>query len=373
MASFKTLKSGSTRAFVCVNGIRDNKAFKSAKQAKSWARDRESELSKLEAVVDDKRTFGDMFERYAQEVSSKKRGARWETVRLTLFMRDFPALCATKLVKSTKNDIRAWMATRSERVANSTLNRELNIISHCLTVAREDWQWLSHNPMQGLRRPKNPKSRCRRITAQEIQELCFVLGYRDDIELTIKREFVGAAFLFAIETAMRAGEICSLTRSDINFSTKVAHLKKTKNGDERDVPLTDRAIDILQRLPILDHDDAPIFQLTSGSLSTIFRTHRLKLNIEDLTFHDTRHEATTRLAGQLHVLSLAKVTGHRDIRELMTYYDESAEDIAKKLAAGVGQKQLGQSSDVSPQQGEYRQLAQHLLQELTKAAGMKEG
>ncbi len=367
MASFETLKSGSIRASICVNGIRDKKSFGTLKKAKSWARDRESELSKLEAVTDDTRTFGDMFDRYSKEVSPKKEGAHWEILRLNLLKRDFPKLCSKKLVRSKKEDIREWIMVRSENVANSTINRELNLISHCLTMAREDWQWMSHNPMLGIKRPKNPKARSRRITEAEIHELCFVLGYRDDIEITLKREFVGAAFLFAIETAMRAGEICSLTRSDINFETKVAHLKKTKNGDERDVPLSDRAIEILRKLPALDDDETCIFQLTSDSLSTTFRKHRLQTTIEDLTFHDTRHEATTRLASQLHVLSLAKVTGHRDIKELMTYYDESAEDIGKQLRKSPQQSisLAGASNDSS-----HVQLAQQLLMELSKAAGL---
>ena len=51
----------------------------------------------------------------------------------------------------------------------------------------------------------------------------------------------------------------------------------------------------------------------------------------DLHFHDTRHEGITRLAAVLGVLELARAVGHRDLRMLQTYYNESAEDIAKKL------------------------------------------
>ena len=138
---------------------------------------------------------------------------------------------------------------------------------------------MSHNPMQGLRRPKNPRARNRRITDGEIDALCFILGYREDIELTLKREFVAVAFLFAIETAMRASEICSLTRSNINFKSQVAHLEKSKNGDARDVPLSDRAIELIHRLPKLKSAEAKIFQLFLRSLSATFRTHRLKTNI----------------------------------------------------------------------------------------------
>lgn len=51
----------------------------------------------------------------------------------------------------------------------------------------------------------------------------------------------------------------------------------------------------------------------------------------DLTCHDTRHEAITRLAAKMNVLSLARIVGHRDIKMLMIYYNKSAEDLAKQL------------------------------------------
>ena len=56
-----------------------------------------------------------------------------------------------------------------------------------------------------------------------------------------------------------------------------------------------------------------------------------RIGITDLTFHDTRHEATTRLAKKLHVLDLARVTGHSNINELMTYYNKDARELADLL------------------------------------------
>ena len=48
-----------------------------------------------------------------------------------------------------------------------------------------------------------------------------------------------------------------------------------------------------------------------------------------ITFHDTRHAACTRLAKKLHVLELARMIGHRDLKSLMIYFNESAEDTAR--------------------------------------------
>jgi len=78
MASFENLKNGRVRASVHVNGIRDSRTLSTLTKAKSWARDRESELSKLDGTIDCTKTFGDLFKRYADEISSQKGGAHWE-------------------------------------------------------------------------------------------------------------------------------------------------------------------------------------------------------------------------------------------------------------------------------------------------------
>lgn len=362
MATFETLKNGRIRASVFVQGIRESKTWPTTKRAKSWAREREIELSKRGAVLDDSQTFKDLFERYACEVSPSKEGAHWERVRLNMFVTRYERLSSIRLVKATTEDIEDWIALRAKSVKPSTINRELNLISHTLKKA-EKWRWIAHNPMKGVERPKNPPARFRRIPDHEIQTMCHVLGYSEKAPLTLKRELVAVAFLFAIETAMRAGEICSLTPSNIDLKNQVALLTKTKNGDERKVPLSNRAIELLERLPPPESDEHPIFQLTSGVLSSTFRKHRLLTGIQDLTFHDTRHEATTRLADKLHVLELAAVTGHRNINELLTYYNKSAADIAVKLNA--------EKEEQEPPQTDYSQMAKHLLQEITKMGGLQ--
>lgn len=73
MASFQTMKNGKVRASVCVKGKRDSNTFLNKQKAKSWARDREYELSKQADGIDDSTTLGDLFKRYAEEISPLKR------------------------------------------------------------------------------------------------------------------------------------------------------------------------------------------------------------------------------------------------------------------------------------------------------------
>ncbi|WP_211228131.1 site-specific integrase [Azovibrio restrictus] len=180
--------------------------------------------------------------------------------------------------------------------------------------------------MKGVRKPKAPLPRDRRISQLEIDKLLLAFGYIQGQPPRATTARVGAAFLFAIETAMRAGEICSLQWA--NIEGPVAHLPITKNGFPRSVPLSPGAIKILESLP---RDTAMVFNLQPSQLDALFRKARARALIDDLHFHDTRHEAITRLARKLDVLDLARMVGIRDLRILMVYYNAQPDEIARRL------------------------------------------
>lgn len=123
------------------------------------------------------------------------------------------------------------------------------------------------------------------------------------------------AFLFALETAMRQGEIWNLEWKDVFLNKRYARQHETKNGTRRDVPLSTEAIRLLKLLK--RNKTAQVFNTNQASSATIFRRGLQLAGIKGLTFHDTRHEALTRLARKLQVLDLARMVAHRDPRSLM--------------------------------------------------------
>ena len=206
----------------------------------------------------------------------------------------------------------------------STVNREMVLISGAFTVARKEWGWVSVNPVSDVRKPTKPPPRDRRVSASELDELIALAG--TDLNNQTARAI--HAFRFAIETGMRAGEIVGLEWSDVNLVKGVAQLHQTKNGSSRRVPMSPKAIELLKELP---SRDGQCIQISSQNLDTLFRKIRDNAKIVDLKFHDSRHEAITRLAKKLDVLSLARVVGHKDIRMLQIYYNETAEELAERL------------------------------------------
>ena len=195
----------------------------------------------------------------------------------------------------------------------------MNLLSVVFSTAVRDWGLIPKNPVKGVGRPKAPPARERRISQREIDALIATAG----TDLTQIKGRAVHAFLFAIETAMRAGELLALRRSDV--SGRVARLHTSKTGKGRDVPLSSEALRLWNMLP------GDGFQMTSRQLDPTFRKIRTRAGLDGFTFHDSRHEAISRLAGKVHVLALARIVGHDDVKQLMTYYDESAEDLSKLL------------------------------------------
>ncbi len=218
MASYETLDNGKVRAFLCVNGKRQTKTFPNKQKAKSWAREKEYKLSQPVEAINTTITVSELFDRYAKEISPTKKSGHWEVIRLNKFQQ-CTILSTIKLADLLREHIETWIAHRLTTVKASTVNRELNLISHCFTQARR-WRLMTRNPMADLKGPKNPLSRFRRISEQEIQQLNLVMEYRDDIILQYKYQYVAIAFHFAIETVMRAGEICALTQAMLNTNTR---------------------------------------------------------------------------------------------------------------------------------------------------------
>jgi integrase len=319
MASFRKLKSG-YRAEIARNGVRKSKVFPTKQEAKDWAARAEYEILNGDKVAA-KMRLGELFDRYGREVSPSKRGHRFEVFRLEKFGRD--AIAQIRLEDLTAEDFAKWRDQRLKEVAPASVIREMQIMSSVLNVARREWGLISVNPLTDVRKPTKPQPRDRLPTSAEIEAMQFSAG--DDLSKMTARAF--HAFKFAMESAMRAGEIAGLEWDRVDLGRRVALLTHTKNGRSREVPLSSGAVSLLEALPKLD----PVFGLSSRQLDVLFRKLRDRAGVEGLTFHDSRHAAITALSRKLDVLALARMVGHTDLRQLRVYYNESAEELAKRL------------------------------------------
>lgn len=313
------------------------KSFSTLTDAKAWAAIAESEIQRglfVDRSEAQKNSVGDLFARYAREVSPLKKGSATEATRLLALQRD--PLARYKAGAVTGRTIAEFRDRRLQKVSGSTVNRDLGLISHVFTIAMREWGVaLPANPVAMVRRPKTARARVRRLNPGEEERLLAALeptpraaGGR--FAEGGRNEWMRPLVLFAIESAMRRGELLGLRWTDVFIEARFVRLHDTKNGFSRDVPLSSKAVAILESLP--KDSSGMVFPLSAAAVKKSFERAVQRAGLDDLHFHDLRREAATRLATKLdNVLELAAVTGHMSLQVLKRYYAPNPTDLARKL------------------------------------------
>lgn len=313
----------SWRVQVRRRGVEETRTFRTKARAREWGIQVEAGIAGESRPLG-KHTVLDALRRYATEESPKKRGGRWESIRLRALEREpLDALVRLPLAHVAEDHVAAWRDRRLKEVGPSTVRREMNLLAAVFELARREWKWIKANPFRDVRKPAEPPARRRGVKASELAAL------RARAASPAEREIV-LGFELGIETGMRAGEMWGLAPDQ--FDGSVAHLDMTKNGDSRDVALSPRALEIVADL--LADGRPMLFSVSNAVRDVLFRRLRDAAGIPDLHFHDSRSEAVSRLSKKLRVQDLADQIGHRDLNSLMFYYKPSAADRATQLAAG---------------------------------------
>jgi len=330
MATFRK-RGDSWQAIVDRKGVFKSASFPTKARAQAWATQTEADIVAGIQGVAEEHTLGELLTKYSDEKSPNKEGARWEQIRIKMYLREFPDLMKVSVSRLDGRNLSGWRDARLKDVSAATVRREWNLLSKAINTAVREWKWMVSNPLKEIDRPPPSDPRDRRISVDEIERLTLALGYnRESAPETVSAR-VGAMFLFAIETAMRCKEMCLMRPGWIDFDNRVCTIPKrgvvhTKTGG-RDVPLSREAIRIVRQMPT----DETVFGLKESQVDALFRKARDKTGIVDLHFHDTKHEAVTRLARKMEPYDLARSVGTRNLKLLMIYYNRSAEDIARGL------------------------------------------
>lgn len=320
MAHFHKTATG-WRVQVARLGVRQSQTFATKAAGEAWARQVESDLLARKRGTLPKYTTLKALEKYAAEVSPKKKGGAWEVKRLHAFGRE---QWAGKLLQDlTATDLARWRDLRLQGVTAGSVRRDFTVLRSVFKIAVKEWKWIDASPLDGVAIPEENKPRTRRIRWQEVRGVVRALGYETG-KVQTKQQEVALAFLIGLRTAMRAGEILSLGHQSVDFVGRVAHLLDTKNGDDRDVPLSRAAVRLLRAWRGWTVD--------SASLDALFRKARKRAGLAGFTFHDSRAEALTRMSSKLDPFELARVSGHKDMSILLSrYYRKTASEIARKL------------------------------------------
>lgn len=353
MASIVRLPSGSWRAQVMRNGVRRGETFKKHADAKRWAAEMESKLESINAIGTAKTpkgsTFADFIDKYVEETDPVKphgKNKRATLIRLKsefkgVLMSDFSILHLREFV-----DRRVKTKTQAgTTVSGVTIAVDLSYISTILHWARDvkhyDVNASIANEIRGslARRGISTRSNRREREATESElEMIFKAYEAKGSRLQIPMPHLIA---FALASAMRQEEVCSILIEDINYEDKTVVIRNRKHpqeklGNDQTVPLLPAAWDIAMT-HVGERKKGRVFPFNQRSVSSSFTRICQKCEIEDLHFHDLRHGAIGKLfTVGLRIEQVALISGHRDWAMLRRYTHIKAKDVQKAFSDLLG-------------------------------------
>ncbi len=342
MATITKTPSGTWKAVIRKQGWPTvSKTFRIKRDAEDWSRNTEDEMVRglfIRRSIAEKMLFAEAVDRYRKEVTPTKKPStpEGEAYRFNNILKPFGAYA---LASITPDMVARFRDQRlAEGKSNNTVRLDLALMSHIYTTAIQEWgTGLTVNPVALIKKPSPGKARERRLTAEEELKIVQALKqHRNPMMLWI--------VTLAIQTGMRASEIVGITDKNVDLNKRIIRLYDTKNNESRTVPLTHQATETLKLA--LDNPARPM-----GATDLVFCgsknrnggyspyqfsknwTDMLKrLGIQNLHFHDLRHEAVSRLVeGGLSDQEVASISGHKSMQMLRRYTHLRAEDLVAKL------------------------------------------
>ncbi|HHH43805.1 MAG TPA: site-specific integrase [Gammaproteobacteria bacterium] len=321
------------------------KTFRTKRDAEDWARSTEDEMvrgvyiDRTEAI---QLLLKKALDRYLLEVSSTKKPSthaaekhKAKALKAELGDYSLAALNPGLIAKYRDDRLAAGKSANTVRL-------ELSLLSHLFTIAIKEWRLgLIYNPVMNIRKPPPGQGRNRRLSADEEKTLLEACDKHSN-------PMLGWIVRTALFTGMRAGEIISLRRGQVDLVRRVVRLTDTKNGSARTVPLTREAKKVLRkalRNPARPFDTDLVFYGEPGhddkrrpyEFRMAWKKIIKKTRITNLRFHDLRHEAVSRLVeAGLGDQEVASISGHKSMQMLKRYTHLRAEDLVARLDQLMG-------------------------------------
>ena len=291
----------------------------------SWTSDREARITNLDSL----------FRRYIVEIHGVKPfgKSKLATVRST-----GRRVGHVRLSDLTPEFVLSYSKQRASEVAPSTLNQELTYFAQAIDVARTLWNApLKDNPvraamgvMSQLDMIQGSRKRNRRPTDHELQTLITLA----------KNSWIAPIIRIAVETGLRQSEIHAIEWSDVDFDRGTLLIRnrkdpKQKLGNDQLIPLLPASREALLREKQRSKQDGRVFEdvLLAASISDKFAKLTKKAKIDDLRFHDLRHEAISRMFEKgMTIPEVAAISGHKTWTSLKRYTQLSPKSLSTAFA-----------------------------------------
>lgn len=305
-----------------------SRTFLMKTDALRWANQMEVEADRKGTIKDTRAlgrtTVAEILTRFRDEVCPRRKGGQAETIVINAFLRQNVA--NTTLADFTADKLATYRDERLTNVRPATVIREFGLLQSIFETAKKEWNFpLAENPFKAVRKPKADHARQRRLAAGEWEALL-------EASQKTRNPFLESLVRLAIETGMRRGELLAARWEHLNWQSRTLHIPVTKTDTPRTIPLTSEALRIFRTLAGDTYKKQRIIPITAMAAKLAWKRLTIRAGIDDLHFHDLRHEAVSRFFERgLSVPEVALISGHKDPRMLFRYTHIKAEDVADKL------------------------------------------
>lgn len=326
-------RGGRFTARVRKSGVAKAKTFGTEKAARDWIAQEERAIVravKRGLLSPGRQTLHDLITQYEVALAAKlgkpKRSAL-DTLRRHLG--------PIKVIDLTPHHIVDYAKRRAQSVQPCTVNTEVIYLNTVLKYARQVLDYnIPSDTVEAARAKLAPldilKPSTRRKRRPTDEELLRLFDYFSAKNSKVPMRDIAE---FALETCMRLGEIVKVEWRDFGEGELLVRSRKHPRADKRHddwIPLTDRAVALIEAQP---RNSDRIWPYNGSTVSAYWSTAVRDLEIEDLHFHDLRHEGISRLF-EIYGLSIpeaASITGHTNWKMLESYTHLKGRRLRDKL------------------------------------------
>ncbi len=300
-------------------------SFDRLTDARRWAQQTETAIREgryFKTREAQRHTLAELIDRYTTDILPRKRDRAHTERQLTWWKEQLGVYALADLtpplIAEWRDKLAAGFPGDKPR-SPATVVRYLAALSHCLSTAVKEYQWLDDSPLRKVSKPSEPRGRVRFLSDEERAALLVACEASPN-------PYLLPVVVLALSTGMRAGEIMALEWRDVDLTRGWLTLRETKNGTMRGVPLTGKALELVkEHARTRRRLDTPL--LFPGAnpgkpvdLRQPWEKALKQTGIEDFRFHDLRHSAASYLAMNGASLNeIAAVLGHKTLSMVQRY------------------------------------------------------
>jgi integrase len=296
-------------------------------QSGKYFREKEKEAAKQK-----QKSVEQMLDRYKEEYLPELKSRRVRNQHIEWWKDEIGKMkldeLTTTVLRDCRKSLQSGKTRTGEKRSNSTCNRYMATLSHALTMAadgdkdHEGWGWIEQAQIPRIKALKEPAGRTRFL--DQNKELPSLLTACKNS----KYDGLHLAVSLALSTGARKGEILGLSWGDIKLDDAYAHVRDSKNGEQRVLPLIPSVVGLLrERKKNMVRDirsdlvfPGPRDASKPFNIDKYWRAAVTDAGIKDFRFHDLRHSCASYLAmNGASAVELADVLGHKTLEMVKRY------------------------------------------------------